>query len=62
MPESRTKWSNTTMLTVGDLIHEFPHQADICCSVLTKVVVYSGIGMLACGLIPVLFEVLGWGL
>lgn len=30
--------------------------------VLTKVVVYSGIGMLACGLIPVLFEVLGWGL
>ncbi|KZT66652.1 hypothetical protein DAEQUDRAFT_730063 [Daedalea quercina L-15889] len=30
--------------------------------VLTKVVVYSGIGMLACGVIPVLFEMLGWGL
>lgn len=30
--------------------------------VLTKVVVYSGIGMLACGIIPVMFEVLGWGL
>ncbi|KZT07942.1 uncharacterized protein LAESUDRAFT_677144 [Laetiporus sulphureus 93-53] len=29
--------------------------------VLTKVIVYCGIGMLACGFIPVMFEVLGWG-
>ncbi|TFY53347.1 hypothetical protein EVJ58_g9506 [Rhodofomes roseus] len=29
--------------------------------VLTKVIVYCGIGMLACGLIPVMFEMLGWG-
>ncbi|PCH44674.1 hypothetical protein WOLCODRAFT_139137 [Wolfiporia cocos MD-104 SS10] len=30
--------------------------------VLTKVIVYCGIGMLACGVIPVMFEALGWGL
>ncbi|CCL98041.1 uncharacterized protein FIBRA_00035 [Fibroporia radiculosa] len=30
--------------------------------VLTKVVVYSGIGMFACGVIPVLFEAVGLGL
>ncbi|KAH9932312.1 uncharacterized protein B0H18DRAFT_987534 [Fomitopsis serialis] len=30
--------------------------------VLTKVIVYCGIGMLACGFIPVMFEALGWGL
>ncbi|EPT05772.1 hypothetical protein FOMPIDRAFT_1045084 [Fomitopsis schrenkii] len=29
--------------------------------VLAKVFVYCGIGMLACGIIPVMFEVLGWG-
>ncbi|KAK1219246.1 Long-chain base-1-phosphate phosphatase [Marasmius sp. AFHP31] len=29
--------------------------------VLTKVVVYAGIGALATGIIPVLFEVFGWG-
>lgn len=40
----------------------------LCCTllsriniVLTKVFVYCGIGMLACGIIPVMFEVLGWG-
>ncbi|KZT00509.1 uncharacterized protein LAESUDRAFT_553458 [Laetiporus sulphureus 93-53] len=29
--------------------------------VLTKVIVYCGIGLLACGVIPVMFEALGWG-
>ncbi|KAH8116160.1 PAP2 superfamily-domain-containing protein [Phellopilus nigrolimitatus] len=29
--------------------------------VLTKVVVYAGIGVLATGLVPIMFEVLGWG-
>ena len=30
-------------------------------AVLTKVFVYCGIGMLGGGAIPVMFEVLGWG-
>lgn len=30
--------------------------------VLTKVFVYCGIAILACGVMPVLFEVIGWGL
>lgn len=29
--------------------------------VLTKVIVYSGIAVLACEVLPVMFEVLGWG-
>ncbi|KAI0917490.1 hypothetical protein AcV5_007972 [Taiwanofungus camphoratus] len=29
--------------------------------VLTKVFVYCGIGILACGVIPIMFELLGWG-
>lgn len=29
--------------------------------VLTKVIVYSGIAVLACEVMPVMFEVLGWG-
>ena len=29
--------------------------------VLTKVFVYCGIGMVATGVVPVMFEVLGWG-
>ena len=31
------------------------------CVVLTKVFVYCGIGMVATGVVPVMFEVLGWG-
>lgn len=31
-------------------------------AVLTKVFVYCGIGMLASGVMPVMFEVVGWGL
>ena len=30
--------------------------------VLTKVFVYCGIGILAMGVMPVVFEVIGWGL
>lgn len=30
-------------------------------TVLTKVFVYSGIAILACSFVPVLFEVIGWG-
>ena len=30
-------------------------------TVLTKVFVYCGIGMVATGVVPVMFEVLGWG-
>jgi len=29
--------------------------------VLTKVIVYAGIGLLAVHVTPVMFEVLGWG-
>jgi len=30
-------------------------------NVLTKVIVYGGIAFLAAGVIPVMFELLGWG-
>ena len=30
-------------------------------AVLTKVFVYSGIGIVAVGVVPVMFEILGWG-
>ena len=30
-------------------------------AVLTKVFVYCGIGMVSAGVVPVMFEVLGWG-
>jgi hypothetical protein len=37
-----------------ELIHHF--------LVLTKVIVYAGIAFLACDILPLLFETLGWGL
>jgi len=29
--------------------------------VLTKVIVYCGIALLACEILPVIFEIVGWG-
>jgi dihydrosphingosine 1-phosphate phosphatase len=49
----------------GTSVTHFSQTALSCCSsiltVLTKVIVYAGIGLLAVHATPVMFEVLGWG-
>lgn len=44
--------------TCFDSLYVIP---DLLFSVLTKVVVYAGIAILACELLPLMFEMVGWG-
>ncbi len=51
--------SQASILARG--IKLWPDHIVACHTVLTKVFVYSGIGIVAVGVLPVMFEVLGWG-